>query len=249
MAARFAASARSSPPTCTPAPGTSRCRSRCRRGATVSQPELTLSYSTGTGTGNGNGNGNGPSSAASVGSISGDTEVIDGGFFSPPTETRTWFHQGAVGDEFDGPGEADYHDEYWPDDPAALAVTSMPAGLTRAQRRVALRSLRGSVLRTELVIFFAGVSGGTIEIADVELRFTPDGATQPLSGAGSTLDGVISTRRLNGSKWKPLTGRSPFGRWELVLPDIQENRNLLKDERIEDILFVITHSARTPDWP
>jgi hypothetical protein len=42
-----------------------------------------------------------------------DTEVFSGHsgvppqYFSAPTETRTWFHQGAVGDRFDGWAESD----------------------------------------------------------------------------------------------------------------------------------------------
>jgi hypothetical protein len=36
--------------------------------------------------------------------------------FSPPTLTKTWFHQGAVGDEFGEWREMDYAGEYWPGD-------------------------------------------------------------------------------------------------------------------------------------
>lgn len=74
--------------------------------------------------------------------------------FSPPLETRTWFHQGPVGDEFGDWDEVAFTHEYWPGDPAAL---SRPAGMTaqlntlpRRQKRDALRALRGTVLRTEL---------------------------------------------------------------------------------------------------
>ena len=50
-AARCRASARRSPPTCSPAPATSRCRSPCRRAATACSPTLSLIYSTGNGNG------------------------------------------------------------------------------------------------------------------------------------------------------------------------------------------------------
>ena len=40
--------------------------------------------------------------------------------FSPPTLTKTWFHQGPVGDEFGEWEEADYSDEFWPGDPPVL---------------------------------------------------------------------------------------------------------------------------------
>jgi RHS repeat-associated protein len=83
--------------------------------------------------------------------------------FSPPTETRTWFHQGAVGDEFGGWGESDLSQEYWqepwPGDPRhprsqALSrphpVEDLLKGLPRRAKRDAIRTLRGRVLRTEL---------------------------------------------------------------------------------------------------
>ena len=74
--------------------------------------------------------------------------------FSPPTETRTWFHQGAIDGEDGDWTEADYGPEYWPGDPPALARPSalddLLRSLPRSDRRDALRALRGSVLRTEL---------------------------------------------------------------------------------------------------
>jgi RHS repeat-associated protein len=75
--------------------------------------------------------------------------------FSPPTLTRTWFHQGPVGDELGDWEELDWSDEYWPGDPPLLNhKASIDAFLRtlpdRHSRRDALRSLRGSVLRTEL---------------------------------------------------------------------------------------------------
>jgi RHS repeat-associated protein len=74
--------------------------------------------------------------------------------FSPPTETRTWFHQGPVGDEFGGWTEQDLSAEYWNGNPPAIfrpaAQTAFLDGLPRRARRDALRALRGRVLRSEL---------------------------------------------------------------------------------------------------
>jgi RHS repeat-associated protein len=74
--------------------------------------------------------------------------------FSPPTETRTWFHQGTIGDERGGWAEADHSDEYWPSDLQTLSrptpSAAFLAGLPSHARRDALRTLRGRVLRTEL---------------------------------------------------------------------------------------------------
>ncbi|MEW2330275.1 SpvB/TcaC N-terminal domain-containing protein [Micromonospora chersina] len=78
---------------------------------------------------------------------------------SPPLLKKTWFHQGAVGDEDGTWGEADHTANHWPGDGELLGhragiaafLATLPAGPDgRRARRDALRSLRGSVLRTEL---------------------------------------------------------------------------------------------------
>ncbi|MGB3941014.1 MAG: SpvB/TcaC N-terminal domain-containing protein [Candidatus Manganitrophaceae bacterium] len=74
--------------------------------------------------------------------------------FSPPLETRTWFHQGPIGEEFGDWGEMDYTHEYWLGDPPAFtrpaAMAAQLNALPRRRKRDALRALRGTVLRTEL---------------------------------------------------------------------------------------------------
>ncbi|WKJ90074.1 SpvB/TcaC N-terminal domain-containing protein [Methylomonas montana] len=81
-------------------------------------------------------------------------ETVAAEQFSPPLETRTWFHQGPVGDEFGEWEELDFSGEYWPGDTPALlrpqAMTELLKALPRRSKRDALRALRGSVLRTEL---------------------------------------------------------------------------------------------------
>ena len=74
--------------------------------------------------------------------------------FSPPTLTKTWFHQGPVGDEHGEWEEPDFSAEFWPEDPPALArpsqMSELLGTLPRRAKRDALRALRGSILRTEL---------------------------------------------------------------------------------------------------
>jgi RHS repeat-associated protein len=85
--------------------------------------------------------------------------------FSPPTQTKTWFHQGPIGEEFGEWQEQNWANEYWSGDPQLLNHTERMNDLlnvldltystktTQARRRIkrdALRTLRGSVLRTEL---------------------------------------------------------------------------------------------------
>jgi RHS repeat-associated protein len=75
-------------------------------------------------------------------------------YFSPPTETRTWFHQGPVGDEFGEWEETDFSAEFWPGDPQILSrpplMTNFLESLPRRVKRDALRTLQGRILRTEL---------------------------------------------------------------------------------------------------
>lgn len=74
--------------------------------------------------------------------------------FSPPVETRTWFHLGPVGEEFGDWEEADFSSEYWPGDPNVLSrpgeVVQLLDRLTHRARRDAVRALRGHELRREL---------------------------------------------------------------------------------------------------
>jgi RHS repeat-associated protein len=83
-----------------------------------------------------------------------DVSEVPPRFFSPPTETRTWFHQGPIGDEFGGWEESDFSTQTWQGDPGMLArppeVLRFLKALSRRARRDALRTLRGRVLRTEL---------------------------------------------------------------------------------------------------
>ena len=46
-----------------------------------------------------------------------------------------------------------------------------------------------------------------------------------------------------------MIGKSPIGEWELALPNAMEMKNRFKNEDIEEMLFVVTFSGRTPDWP
>jgi len=79
-------------------------------------------------------------------------------FYTPPTETKTWFNQGPVGDEWGGWHLANYSHEYWQPDPSVLTTEALVPSLAIAEfvswpsraRRDALRTLRGTILRTEL---------------------------------------------------------------------------------------------------
>jgi hypothetical protein len=46
-----------------------------------------------------------------------------------------------------------------------------------------------------------------------------------------------------------MIGKPPFGEWELDVSSDPDILNHLKNEDIQDILLVITYTARTPQWP
>ena len=75
---------------------------------------------------------------------------------SPPTCTKTWFHQGPVGPEEGDWFEVDLSDEHWPDDPPGfprhpdLDALLRTDRLPRRAKRDALRALRGQAVRSEL---------------------------------------------------------------------------------------------------
>lgn len=75
------------------------------------------------------------------------------------------------------------------------------------------------------------------------------GSEQKGGTATSSTDGIISTRRGNASEWRTsLIGLAPSGEWELSLPNTPEVRQLFSEGLIEDMLFDISYTYRTPDW-
>jgi len=104
-----------------------------------------------------------------------------------------------------------------------------------------------------VVLYFVRTDGVEIEVPVSHLRFTENGGIGTIGGAATSIDGVISTRRGNASSWVSMIGKTPYGRWEISLNDnLSDGRapeESLKNEEITDILFVITYSGNTPEWP
>jgi Tc toxin complex TcA C-terminal TcB-binding domain/ABC toxin N-terminal region len=106
----------------------------------------------------------------------------------------------------------------------------------------------------QVVLYFSRADGEAFEIPVEQFHFTEllTGSRVPEEGKASdaeSLDGVISTRRGNAPHWTSMTGKTPVGEWELALPNTEEMKSRFQNEQIEDILFVITYSGRTPSWP
>ncbi len=113
----------------------------------------------------------------------------------------------------------------------------------------------------QVVLYFVRKTGETFEVPVTHLHFTEQGNTAAVDGSATSIDdgatsidGVISTRRGNASSWGSMLGKKLNGQWELSLQSNdplkdRKIRSWFKDEKIEDILFVITYAGQTPDWP
>lgn len=97
-------------------------------------------------------------------------------------------------------------------------------------------------------VFFVCSSETSLNI-DIELIFVESGTSNSLGGKVKLNDSFVSTRQPNTNSIKPLVGKKPFGNWVLTLEDNPANRKLIDDEKIDDILVVVTFSGKLPDWP
>ncbi len=96
----------------------------------------------------------------------------------------------------------------------------------------------------------AGETPFEVEVKNLQFTFLNEKGEKITVGGGATsIDGVISTRRGNGDSWRSMIGKAPVGEWELELPNTIDVKGWFKDEKIEDILLVITYGGRTPAWP
>jgi len=102
----------------------------------------------------------------------------------------------------------------------------------------------------QILLYFA-CEDELINELEMELTFKADnGAGAALGGKTTPVDGIISTRRSNGSAWMMIAGQPISGLWTLKLPEDEPRlRTLFQEEKIEDILFAITFSGITPEWP
>lgn len=75
-------------------------------------------------------------------------------YYSPPVETKSWFHLGPVGPDYTRWEELDFSYQYWQGDTNVLQRTvetkNLLSSLPRRARRDAIRTLRGTLLRSEL---------------------------------------------------------------------------------------------------
>lgn len=124
--------------------------------------------------------------------------------------------------------------------------TSTPMSVSLDTRREDFPANIEDVSISQILLYF--VSNEELpEALTAKLTLSQNGVR--LGGEANPIEGVISTRRGNGSSWIPIIGKTPEGKWRLTLPDNEQIKTLFKDETIRDILFVITYSGKIPGWP
>jgi hypothetical protein len=105
----------------------------------------------------------------------------------------------------------------------------------------------------QVVLYFARVEGSTFEVQASYLHFTEQGSVTALGGPVTSVESIMSTRIGSAGSWISMLSPSPIGQWDLAFldtfPNGRQSKDVFKNEEIEDILFVITFSGRTPDWP
>ncbi|MFC6939742.1 neuraminidase-like domain-containing protein [Salinirubellus sp. GCM10025818] len=103
-----------------------------------------------------------------------------------------------------------------------------------------------------VVLYFVRQEGTVLEVS-ADLSFISDESAGSVGGRASSVDGVISTRRGNAGSWTGMIGTPTAGTWTLDLTEpLSDGRPVseaIKNEEIEDILFVVTYQGRTPTWP
>jgi hypothetical protein len=107
-----------------------------------------------------------------------------------------------------------------------------------------------SLTIAQLLLYFVPASGASFT---VQAKLTLSGAdiagnSAEVTGAASTVNQVISTRRGNAANWLPMIGLSPAGKWTLDLSD-PDMSSLFNSQKIRDILFVVTYQGHLPPWP
>jgi hypothetical protein len=86
------------------------------------------------------------------------------------------------------------------------------------------------------------------EITVKHLRLSPQDQSSIDGGPAGTVEGLISTRQMQ-KVWGRLLQQPPIGDWELELEDTPAVRALFEDERITDMMLVITYTGEAPTWP
>jgi hypothetical protein len=99
-----------------------------------------------------------------------------------------------------------------------------------------------------VALYFSRADSESFEVPITHLRLTAASGAGAVGGGAATNDGIASTRRGNAGAWTTMIGKAPFGDWELALPT-QDVRDYFEEDRINDLLLVLSYSGEAPAWP
>jgi len=107
--------------------------------------------------------------------------------------------------------------------------------------------------RIAQVVFYAvRADGEQVEVSVSDLRFQPDGESSRFGGGFITVDGRVSTRSASGINLLPIIGQKVSGEWDLSFADDeimeQRPRSLFSEERVEDLLLVVSFRGEEEPW-
>ena len=84
---------------------------------------------------------------------------------------------------------------------------------------------------------------------DVTLKFTAADGNVFSAPPITTLNGLIRTRNSTAPAWSQVfRDVSPLGRWSIEFENSAEVRNLFSENRLQDIMFVISFVGQRADW-
>lgn len=100
-----------------------------------------------------------------------------------------------------------------------------------------------------VLLHLSAEDSNILDTRRVSLTFQEEGSSTVIGGEAVPNSGIISTSRGNAGGWTSLLGKTPYGEWEISLLNTPDNRRLVEDGVLSDILLVISYSGQTPEWP
>lgn len=102
---------------------------------------------------------------------------------------------------------------------------------------------------TNVLLYFPQEGDEDEEIGMVNFEYTEKGSQSKIGGYNlNTSEAKISTADANGTALNGILGKSVAGTWNLKLQDNATLRSLIAENKLSDILMVITFAGETPQY-
>ncbi len=104
-------------------------------------------------------------------------------------------------------------------------------------------------IKIQQVLLYFAVKGEEQLEEEITLQLNDLVNGRTYGGKATAIENLISTRGGAAAEWTSLIKKIPAGSWELSFSDSPKIRSMFENKKIEDLLFVITYSGETPEWP